>query len=119
MIRFFQKLYRAGTYSINGLRYAWQNEWAFRVELIVLLAAIPCAFALSHSVVDYILLLGSILLLMMMELLNSAVETTVNRISMERNELSGLAKDLGSAAVFIAILNALMIWIVMFIRMLI
>jgi len=116
MTYFFKKLYQASLYSWNGLCKAWQSEWAFRVELVVLLIAIPAAFLLKPSAVEYILLISAILLIIMMELLNSAIETAINRISLERHELSGLAKDLASAAILVACVNAAFIWLVLLIK---
>lgn len=112
MTFFFNKLWQAFLYSWNGLCKAWQSEWAFRVELILLLIALPAAFLLKPPAVEYILLIGAILLIIIVELLNSAIETAINRISQERHELSGLAKDLASAAVLIACVNAGFIWLV-------
>ncbi len=78
------------------------------------LVAIPCAFVLGKSAVEFILLISSVLLLPIIELLNSAIEATVDRIGLEYHELSGLAKDLASAAIFVAGINAAITWSVIF-----
>lgn len=98
-------------YSFKGLRSAWVNEESFRQELLIAVIALPCAFFLAHSWVEFVLLMGSIMLILVTEVLNSALETIVDRISLEQHELSGRAKDLGSAAAFIAMLTAGGIWI--------
>jgi diacylglycerol kinase (ATP) len=106
------RLYRAFKHSWRGLRFAAASQWAIRVELLVLLIALPCAFIFAANTTECVLLVGSALLLLIVELINSAVEVTINRIGYEYNELSGQAKDLASAAVFVAIINALIVWIV-------
>ena len=104
------KLYTAFKYSCNGLKDAWLNQWAFRFEIAILIIAIPLTFLIGRSSVEYAILISSVFLLLIVELLNSAIETTVNRISMERHELSGLAKDLASAAIMLTGVNAAIIW---------
>ncbi|MDR2551246.1 MAG: diacylglycerol kinase [Desulfobulbus sp.] len=93
-----------------GLAAAYRNEEAFRQELLACLALLPVACWLGHSNVERALLAGSLVLLLIVELLNTAVEVVVNRIGPERHELSGLAKDLGSAAVFMAIVHVVVVW---------
>lgn len=110
MLNIVIKLYRAFHYSMNGLKYAWRSQFAFRIEIILMILATPCAIYLSHSAIELILMLSSLLLLLIMELVNSAIETVVNRIGMEHHELSGLAKDLASAAIFVSGINVMMIW---------
>ena len=90
----------AGWYSLRGFREAWVNESAFRQEAVLAVILIPAAFWLGETPVEQILLIGSVALVLIVELLNSAVETTVNRIGTEIHPLSGRAKDMGSAAVF-------------------
>ena len=102
--------YKAFKNSWNGLKNAWHFQWAFKVEVIILIIAMPCAFYLGKTAVERVLLISSVLLLLIMELINSAIETTVNRIGFEYHELSGLAKDLASAAIFLAGFNVLVIW---------
>ncbi len=102
---------RNGTrYSLQGLCAVWKHEQAFRLEVGVLLLVLPAAWWLGRNGVARALLIGSWGLVLVVELLNSAVEAVVDRLGPERNELAGRAKDLGSAAVFAAILLAVAIW---------
>lgn len=98
-----------------GLKATYKHEEAFRQEVFVLLVAIPLALLLGSGAVEILLMIGSILLLLIVELINSAIEAVVDRFGGEIHELSGRAKDMGSAAVFIAMLNAIMIWFVLLI----
>lgn len=116
MIQVVAKLYSAFKNSWKGLKNAVCVHWAFQAELVLLLVAIPCAVMLARSVVEFILLVSSIMLLLIVELINSAIETTVNRISLDHHELSGLAKDLASAAVLLTGLNAALVWGIILIR---
>jgi diacylglycerol kinase (ATP) len=116
MINIIIKLYRAFKYSINGLKCAWSSQLAFKIEVILFIAAIPCAIYLSRSTIELILMLSSLLLLLVMELFNSAIETVVNRIGMEYHELSGLAKDMASAAILVTGFNAIMTWGIILIK---
>lgn len=104
------KFYNAFRYSWNGLVQAWRTQWAFRVELVILAVATPLAFYFSKTSTELVLMITSVILLPMLELLNSAIETTVNRIGLEYHELSGRAKDMASAAMFVAGLNVLITW---------
>jgi len=104
------RLKRALHCSYLGLSAAYRHEEAFRQELLLCLVLLPVACWLGHSNVERALLIGSILVLLIVELLNTAVEVVVNRIGIERHELSGRAKDLGSAAVFMAIANTVTVW---------
>ena len=97
--------------SYIGLTAAYRNEEAFRQELLLSLVLFPVACWLGDNNVERALLAGSLLLLLIVELLNTAVEVVVNRIGIERHELSGRAKDLGSAAVFMAIANTAAVWL--------
>lgn len=105
------RLKRALHCSSLGLSAAYRNEEAFRQELLLCLVLLPVACWLGHSNIERALLVGSLLILLIVELLNTAVEVVVNRIGLERHELSGRAKDLGSAAVFMAIANTVAVWI--------
>lgn len=105
------RLKRAMTCSYVGLRAAFRSEEAFRQELLLCLALFPLALWLGTTNVERALLAGSLLLILIVELVNTAVEVVVNRISVDRHELSGLAKDLGSAAVSMAILNTAVVWL--------
>jgi len=98
--------------SVAGLRYAARNEAAFRQELIASALLLAPAIALPVARLERLVLILSMLLVMVVELLNSAIEATVDRIGTERHPLSGLAKDLGSAAVAVALLMSLACWIV-------
>ncbi|MCM8541930.1 MAG: diacylglycerol kinase [Lentisphaeraceae bacterium] len=101
-------------YSLDGLRYAWKYEESFRQEVAVFVLLIPLTFFVGNKLYDYILLLGSISFLLVVELLNSAVEAAVDRISSEKHELSKRAKDIGSAAVMLAILMCVIVWLSIF-----
>lgn len=103
-------LIKATGYSIQGLKSAFKHEAAFRHELAICCVLFPLAFWLGESAVEIALLIGSALLVIAFELLNSAVEAVVDRIGTERHELSGRAKDLGSAAVFVAMVNVVLVW---------
>jgi len=105
------RLWRALVYSLAGLRAAWRGEAAFRQEVILCLVLVPAAFWLGGSNLEKALLLGSLLLVLLTELLNSAIETVVDRLGEDYHPLSGRAKDLGSAAVFIALINAAVVWL--------
>ncbi len=105
-----KRIIRAGGYSWSGLCAAFRHEAAFRQELALCLLLIPLGLWLGETGVERALLVGSLLLVLMVELLNSAVEAVVDRIGAEPHELSGRAKDLGSAAVFVALLNVVVIW---------
>lgn len=105
-----RQFYRAFINSGYGLMYAWKSQWAFRVEIILLLVAIPVALLIKHSAIELILMLSSVVLLPMLELLNSAIESTVDRISLDHHHLSKKAKDMASAAMFVAGLNILLVW---------
>ena len=104
------RLKRAITCSSAGFSAAFRNEEAFRQELLLGLVLVPLACWLGHSGVERALLVGSLLLVLIVELLNTAVEVVVNRISTDRHELSGLAKDLGSAAVSMSLITVGAVW---------
>jgi diacylglycerol kinase (ATP) len=104
------RLKRAITCSSAGFSAAFRNEEAFRQELLLGLVLVPLACWLGNSGMERALLIGSLLLVLIVELLNTAVEVVVNRISTDRHELSGLAKDLGSAAVSMSLITVGAIW---------
>lgn len=106
-----RRLFNATIYSGQGLRYAWTNEAAFRQEVTGALVLIPFALWIDVSAVERILLLASVVLVMVVELLNTAVEAAIDRIGSERHELSGSAKDLGSAAVLLTLLMSIFCWV--------
>lgn len=105
------RVINAAGYSWLGLQAAFKHEAAFRQELLLVLLLTPLALWLGSDGVDYALLIGSLLLVLIVELLNSAVEAVVDRISDEHHELAGRAKDIGSAAVFVALANAALVWL--------
>ncbi|CDH07187.1 diacylglycerol kinase [Xenorhabdus bovienii str. oregonense] len=104
------RIIKAAGYSAKGIRAAWQNEAAFRQEVIVAILAIILAFSLDFGMSERLLLIGSVMLVVIVEILNSAIEAVVDRIGSEYHELSGRAKDMGSAAVFLTMILALFIW---------
>ena len=97
-------------YSLAGLRAAYQHEAAFRQELWLALLLIPLACFLPSSGVAKALMIASVLLVIIVELINSAIEATVDRISLDHHLLAQRAKDIGSAAVLISLLNVLAVW---------
>ena len=104
------RIVNATGYSFKGLAAALRHESAFRQELALCVVLVPAAVWLGRNAVEWSLLVGSLLLVLIVELLNSAVEAVVDRIGNERHELAGRAKDLGSAAVFVSLLNVVVIW---------
>ncbi|OCG00262.1 diacylglycerol kinase [Gilliamella sp. wkB112] len=109
-----QRIINATKYSIKGFKSAIQYEAAFRQELILLIVAYITVMLINFSIYERILLLGSIGVVMIVELINSAIECVVDRIGSERNELSGRAKDYGSAAVCLSLLLMVTLWIYIF-----
>ena len=107
----WRRLVNATGYSWAGLKAAWRNEEAFRQEALLCAALAPLALWLGDGAVERALLLGSLLLIVIVELLNTGIEAAIDRIGPERHELSGRAKDIGSAAVFVALLNAGVVWL--------
>ena len=105
------RIVRAFGYSMQGLRSALRHEAAFRQELMLAVVLLPLGVWLGETGVERVLLAGSWLLVMIVELLNSAVEATVDRFGPERHELAGRAKDIGSAAVLLAIVLAMLVWL--------
>lgn len=101
---------KAFIWSTTGINTAWQHELAFRVEAIVIAVMTPVGFWLGDTAAERALLFASALLILIIELLNSALEAVVDRIGLERHELSGRAKDMGSAAAFISMLTAALVW---------
>jgi len=105
------RIVKAVGYSWQGLRAAWQHEAAFRQEATAAIVAIVIACWLDVDTVARILMIGSVVLVIVVEILNSAIEAVVDRIGQERHPLAGRAKDMGSAAVLLAIILALFVWI--------
>jgi diacylglycerol kinase (ATP) len=107
---FVRRLLLALRYSWQGLREGWRTQASLRYEITAAFLILPLAAWLGRTGVERALLIGSWLLVIAVELINSAIETVVDRIGSEPNELSGRAKDLGSAAVFCALVIAVTIW---------
>jgi diacylglycerol kinase (ATP) len=105
------RLYRAFNWSMAGLRAAFVHEAAFRQELLLCAILVVPALYLGKTGVEKALLLGSLLLILIVEILNSAVEAMVDRIGAAEHDLAGRAKDMGSAAVFLALVNAAVVWL--------
>lgn len=106
----FQHIVRAAGYSMRGLKSAYLHEAAFRQEIWTAAVLIPLGLFLGETAVEKILLIGTVFLVLIAELINSAVESVVDRIGPEFHELSGRAKDIGSAAVFMAMLLVIVTW---------
>jgi diacylglycerol kinase (ATP) len=96
--------------SFMGFAHAWKYEAAFRQEIALTLLLVPLAMLLGRTGVERVILVGSCLLVLIVELLNSAIEAAVDRVGDEHHELSGRAKDLGSAAVFVSLLAVATVW---------
>lgn len=103
-------VFNATLYSWKGLRAAFQHEEAFRLELAAFIVMLPLAVWLGSNGVERSLLAGSLMLVLIVELINSAIEAVVDRVGLDHHSLSGRAKDIGSAAVFVALLNAALVW---------
>jgi len=101
---------KAARWSWQGLKAAWQHESSFRTEVYLTLLLAPLALWLGQTGVERVLLLGSCLLVLAAELLNSAIEAVIDRYGNEWHELAGRAKDMGSAATFVLMMNVLLVW---------
>ncbi|MHC5225761.1 diacylglycerol kinase [Ignatzschineria sp. LJL83] len=106
----FARIIAAFGYSLKGLKAAYQNEAAIRQELIAGILIIPLAFFFANNGIELALLLSSALLIFLMELVNSAIESIVDRVGSEYHELSGQAKDIGSALVLVAMIIFVVTW---------
>lgn len=104
------RIINAAGYSWLGIKAGFKHESAFRQELFLALILVPLAIWLAGSGVELALMIGSVLLLIVVELLNSAIEAVVDRISDEKHELAGRAKDMGSAAVLFTIVILVVVW---------
>lgn len=100
----------ATKYSMLGLGAAWKNEAAFRQELILCLVLVPAAFWLGKNALEQALLLATLFIVLITELLNSGIEAITDRVGVEHHQLSGRAKDLGSAAVFVSLMMVFCVW---------
>jgi diacylglycerol kinase (ATP) len=105
-----KRLLQATRNSYDGLRHALRHESAVREELLLACVLIPLALVLKTGAVERVLMIGSVLLLLIVELLNTSVEAAIDRIGLERHDLSKLAKDLGSAAVGVTLLLLVTTW---------
>ena len=104
------RIVKAAGYSWQGIKSAYQNEAAFRQETALAIVLVPLAIGLSKSGLQLGLMISSVVLLMMVEILNSAIEAAIDRHGNEQHVLSGRAKDMGSAAVLFALIYLLLIW---------
>lgn len=106
-----RRLWNAFGYTLAGLRSAYKNEDAFRQEVLLAAILVPLAFYLDVSHLERALMVFSVITVLVVELLNSAVEATVDRISLDHHRLAKRAKDIGSAAVFMSLVNVALVWI--------
>jgi len=106
----FKRILKACNYSMAGLTAAWQEEAAFRQESLLMIVLFPLAFWLGDTLLEQMLLVSVCVLVVTVELINSAIEAVVDRVSDEQHVLSGRAKDMGSAAVFVSVLLAIFVW---------
>lgn len=104
------RIMKAAVWSIQGLRAAWLHESSFRLEVVLFLVVGPLGWYFGQSGVERALLIGSCLLVLSIELLNSSIEAVIERYGAEYHELAGRAKDMGSAAVFVLMMNVILVW---------
>jgi diacylglycerol kinase (ATP) len=105
-----RRLVNALNYSLSGLLLAWRDEAAFRQEVILAIVLVPVAFMVPVDMTQRVLLVASVMLVLVVEMINSAIEATVDRVSLDIHPLAKRAKDMGSAAVLLALMNAILIW---------
>jgi diacylglycerol kinase (ATP) len=105
-----KRVWNAMFYSMAGFRAAFKHEDAFRQEVLLACVLVPAAILLTDQALARALMIGSVLLVLVVELVNSAIEATVDRISLEDHQLAKRAKDIGSAAVFVSLVNVVIIW---------
>ena len=105
------RIWNAFLYSVEGLCAAFKHETAFRQEILLAVILIPAALLLPASGAGKALLLASVLLVLIVELINSAIEAVVDRVSLEHHPLAKRAKDFGSAAVFLSLINVPLVWV--------
>lgn len=106
-----KRFINAFIFSFAGFKAAWTHEEAFKQEVVVFFVAIPLAIWIGENNIEKLLLIASVVLVMVIELLNSAIEAIVDRVGVEYHELAGRAKDMGSAAVMLSILLAMATWL--------
>ncbi len=105
-----KRMIKATEYSARGLRSAWRYETAFRQECVAALILLPCAFLLGQTLVQTALLIGVCLVVLITELLNSAVEAAIDRMGNDHHDLAGRAKDMSSAAVALSLVLVVLTW---------
>lgn len=108
-----RRVFNALLFSVAGIRATFIHEQAFRHELLIAAFLVPAAFWLAGTTVELALMLGTVLLVLIVELINSAIEAVVDRLGKEHHELAGRAKDMGSGAVFLAMILLVVIWMVL------
>lgn len=106
-----RRIFKAAIWSLKGLRAAWLHESSFRLEVVLLLLLVPLGLWLGQTPVEKVLLVGGLFMVLVVELLNSAIEAVIERYGPEYHELAGRAKDMGSAAVFITLGNVVLCWV--------
>ena len=106
-----QRIWNALFYALDGFAAALKHEDSFRLEVVLALALIPLALSMRIDAVGKALMVASVLLVLIVELINSAIEALTDRVSLEKHVLAKRAKDLGSAAVMLSIINAVVIWL--------
>ena len=111
-----RRLVNAFGYSISGTLAAFKHEDAFRQEVVLAAVLTPVALYFGETAIHQALMIGSLLFIIIVELLNSSIEATVDRISVKRHKLAKRAKDIGSAAVFFSLINAAVIWFLILVR---
>jgi diacylglycerol kinase (ATP) len=105
------RVWKATVYSLQGLDAAWRNESAFRQECVIAVLLLPVSFWIANSWVEVAVLMGVCFLVLIVELLNSAIEAVVDRVGHEHHNLAGQAKDMGSAAVMLSLIMAAGTWV--------
>ena len=111
-----RRLMNAFSYSIAGTLAAFKHEDAFRQEVFLAVVLTPVALYFGETAIDQALMISSLLLIIIVELLNSSIEATVDRISIKHHKLAKRAKDIGSAAVFFSLINAAVIWFLILVK---
>jgi diacylglycerol kinase (ATP) len=112
----FKRLINAFGYSIAGTLAAFKHEDAFRQEVVLTIVLTPIALYFGETAIDQALMISSLLFIIVVELLNSSIEATVDRISVKHHKLAKRAKDIGSAAVFFSLINAAVIWFLLLVK---
>jgi len=104
------RIVQAFRYSIDGLAGTWRTEGAFRQEVLIAAVLVPLSVFLQVTLIEHVLLVGSVVMVLVVELLNSSVEAAIDRISLDRHPLAKKAKDTGSAAVLLTVVFAMLVW---------